>query len=579
MYKRSSSKIVGKKLSDFKKGKNDIQIIAESAANHAGNFETLLQLAEISKNAGSDFFTFQIFDINSFCDQSYKSRNITESVCFSFKEWEKFFIFAKKRKIALLPCPCDIKSLKFVVKNRFKLIKVHGTDLTNIPFLKYIARKKVDLILETQLATERDIDLALTILDRDRVKCLMHGYSNYPTEGKELNLNSLDFMLKNWKLPIGFADHSVDTETIPAMALAKGISWIEKHITVSRNDRNYDWQPSLDPEDFTIFVQNLNKYSKTLGLKFKHPTREEYLMRQNMYKKYKLKGNKLHVIRSNTGLDYYDYKYSKFNKDNIITAVIGRLKSTRLKKKILRDFYEDKMVFDLINNLNKSSISQKNILASSYLESDLELIEEAKKRNIDFFCGHPENVIDRMISLAEKEEAKGIFRITADMPLADTKLMDRMGNMFKKYNLDYVRAMNCPVGLSAELFSINYLQKLYQKIDNPNETEYLGWFVNNDKDAKKGCLKLDYQGRDLSCYSLTVDYEEDLESCLKLMRHINKKIVDINLIDVLKNLKFLKKINKNKLFKMPYGTVMKYGDYLEMQWSQGFDVIEKFKIK
>ena len=56
-------------------------------------------------------------------------------------------------------------------------------------------------------------------------------------------------------------------------------------------------------------------------------------MRQNMYKKYKLKGNKLHVIRSNTGLDYYDYKYSKFNKDNIITAVIGRLKSTRLKKK------------------------------------------------------------------------------------------------------------------------------------------------------------------------------------------------------------------------------------------------------
>ena len=82
-------------------------------------------------------------------------------------------------------------------------------------------------------------------------------------------------MLKNWKLPIGFPDHSVDTETIPAMA-SKGISWIEKHITVSRNDRNYDWQPSLDPEDFTIFVQNWNKYSKPLGLKFKHPTREEY---------------------------------------------------------------------------------------------------------------------------------------------------------------------------------------------------------------------------------------------------------------------------------------------------------------
>ena len=46
---------------------------------------------------------------------------------------------------------------------------------------------------------------------------------------------------------------------------------------------------------------------------------------------------------------------------------------------------------------------------------------------------------------------------------ADTKLMDLMGNMFKKYNLDYWRTMNCPVGLSVELFSINYLQNYIKK--------------------------------------------------------------------------------------------------------------------
>ena len=106
-----------------------------------------------------------------------------------------FFKYAKKKNnIRLIPCPCDIDSLNFVFKNKFKIIKIHGTDLTNIPFLKIISKKKIQVILETQLATERDIDLALSILDRDRVKCLMHGYSNYPTEGKELNLNSLDFM-------------------------------------------------------------------------------------------------------------------------------------------------------------------------------------------------------------------------------------------------------------------------------------------------------------------------------------------------------------------------------------------------
>ena len=435
------------------------------------------------------------------------------------------------------------------------------------------------MILETQLATERDIDLALSFIKKDKVICLMHGYSNYPTEGSELNLNSIDFMKTNWELPVGFADHSLETDTIPAMALAKGITWIEKHITNSRNDRNYDWQASLDPEDFSIFVQNLKKYSKTLGIKFKHPTREEYLMRRVMYKKYKINGNKINVIRSDKGLDYYDYKYSKYDNNNIITAVIGRLKSTRLKKKIIRNFYEDKMVFDLMTNIKKSKISKKNILTSSYLNSDSELISEAKSRNIEFFCGHPENVIDRMISLAEQEKAKGVFRVTADMPFADPAIMDQMGILFKRHNLDYVRAMNCPVGLSAELFSINYLQKLYQKIDNPNETEYLGWFVTKDQNAKKGCIEIDYLGKDLSCYSLTVDYQEDLDSCLKLLHHINKKIDDLSLVDILSNLKLLQKIDKNKYFKMPYGTQMKYSEYLDMQWNQGFNVIKKFKIR
>ena len=48
--------------------------------------------------------------------------------------------------------------------------------------------------------------------------------------------------------------------------------------------------------------------------------------------------------------------------------------------------------------------------------------------------------------------------------------------------------MNCPLGFSAELFSINYLQRLYQSIDDPNQSEYLGWYVTNDKYSKKDVL-------------------------------------------------------------------------------------------
>ena len=75
--------------------------------------------------------------------------------------------------------------------------------------------------------------------------------------------------------------------------------------------------------------------------------------------------------------------------------------------------------------------------------------------------------------------------------------------------------------MSAELFKIDYLMKLYLENQNPR-SEYLGWFVILDKDAKKGCLTVDYKGIDLDHYALTVDYQEDL-ICVKLLNKIGKR--------------------------------------------------------
>ena len=324
-------------------------------------------------------------------------------------------------------------------------------------------------------------------------------------------------MKNKWRLPIGFADHTTCTSKIPLMAMAAGCEWIEKHITLSRNHRRYDWQPSLNPEEFSVMVSQINNYSRAMGSGFKHPTSVECAMRDVMYKRYIGDDKELKVIRADHGPNYYEYKYSKYDPDHIVTAVIARLKSKRLKRKVLIDFHNDKMIFDLIRNLGKAKSVSKTILATSDLSSDYELVEQAEKRGVDVYCGHPEMVIDRLIDIAEKEQASAVFRVTGDMPFADPTLMDKMAEMLKKHRLDFVRAMNLPLGLSAELYSAEYLQKLYQRMSNPFQSEYLGWFVVLDKDARKGCIKIEYNDQDLSVYSLTVDTQDDLERCHALM--------------------------------------------------------------
>ena len=67
-----------------------ISIIAESAANHNGDYENLVSLANAAKNSGADYFTFQIVNENYFCDKDYPSRHIVKKCSFSKDQWMLF---------------------------------------------------------------------------------------------------------------------------------------------------------------------------------------------------------------------------------------------------------------------------------------------------------------------------------------------------------------------------------------------------------------------------------------------------------------------------------------------------------
>ena len=224
-----------------------MKIIAESASNHQGDFNYLLGLAKAAKESKADYFTAQVLDTESFCDPSYTKRELIEKIVFSKEQWKELFNYCKELELNFIPCAADLNSFKFCVQQGFTLFKLHGSDLLNILILDEIKKSEVKVLIETQLATVRDINLCISTIGEEKVECLIHGYSNYPTEESELNLNALNFLKENWTFPIGFADHSTDTTTTPMMAMAMGAQWLEKHITLSRNDRHADWQPSLTP--------------------------------------------------------------------------------------------------------------------------------------------------------------------------------------------------------------------------------------------------------------------------------------------------------------------------------------------
>lgn len=525
-----------------------MKIIAETAFNHNGNLNYLLRLIKASKQSGADFVTVQIMDTKSFCVKDYERYNIYIENEISKNEWLKVFEYCKEIDIDLIPCALEKSSFDLCYNYGFRLFKIHATDITNKSFLEYISLKEdCSIILETQCATNLDIRFALNIL-KENVECIIHGYSNYPTEVEELNLNALDFLKKEYKLNVGLADHSLDITGIPVMALSKNIKYLEKHITLTRNNRNFDWQVSLYPEQFTSMVNNIKYYSKALGKKVKHPSVTESNFRNVLYKKYQ---DDFSFKRADRGLDYISSQFNKFDKNNIGISIIARGNSKRLPRKIYKPFCNDSLIIDLYNRVSQTNL--ETYISTSNENSDNELVNMCVDNNLNYFRGHPESVLDRILSLSFEKSFGGIFRVTGDNPFTDPEIMNQMVLMFKENDLDYVRCNGLPFGTTAELFSVKYLWDLYQKIENPLDTEYLSLFVINDDKCKKGCIE--YPNKDQIEYiNLSVDLEEDYNRCIHLLQKINTPWDKISIKDIIQNLN-LKEINLNKEVKLPTKTI------------------------
>ncbi len=555
-----------------------MKIIAECAFNHNGSFEELKMLALKSKESGADYITVQVMNVDSFCVTEYEKYQLYKDTEFSENEWINFFNFCIENKIEVIPCVLEEESFKLCYNYGFKKIKIHATDITNKPFLSKISNKvDVKVILETQCASMFETEFAIKILGREKIDAIFSGYSNYPTEIEDFNLNVLDTFKEKFDLPVGYADHSLDTTNLPLMVLSKGCKYLEKHITISRNNRHLDYQVSLYPNEFAIMVNVIKHYSLALGNSIKHPILNEHKYRNIMYKK--VIAQKTKLKRANHGVYFIDNEIDSFDKENIVVALVARLKSRRLKQKVLIPFHENELIVDLYNRLSTSK-KFKTILATSEHSDDNPLYNLFLKNNFNCYRGDPISVIDRMLSLAYEEKASAIFRVTGDNPFTDPSLMEQMIELLNNNKLDYVKVNNLPFGVGAELFSTKYLWKLYLNLETTLFSEYLTWYVLKDENVKIGCIDIELKNNNNYLVNLSVDLQEDYDRCKLLLNKMkDKKFTEITLYDILSRINDLPKVDDNKKIKLPGGETIKLKDYIQDFNNKNYTIRKKLIVK
>ena len=116
------------------------------------------------------------------------------------------------------------------------------------------------------MAGKKELDDALNIITKYHNKIsILHCVSEYPTQPQNVNLNSINYLKKNFpNYKIGFSDHTIGIAA-PIAAVAMGAEIIEKHITLDRKMKGTDQAGSLGPDGLKRMVRDIRVLEKSFG--------------------------------------------------------------------------------------------------------------------------------------------------------------------------------------------------------------------------------------------------------------------------------------------------------------------------
>ncbi len=171
--------------------------------------------------------------------------------------------YCKKKGIIWFASPWDIESVEFLEKFNVPCYKIPSPSLTDKELLLKIKSTGKPIILSTGMSTMEQITDAVEILgEQDLI--ILHCNSSYPASMKELNLNMIKTLRKNFNCPIGYSGH--EAGVFPSIvAMANGASVIERHITIDRSLYGGDQAASLEEKGIETICRESKRIKEYLG--------------------------------------------------------------------------------------------------------------------------------------------------------------------------------------------------------------------------------------------------------------------------------------------------------------------------
>ena len=230
----------GQKKSQIKnsfRNTESVFVIAELSANHNRLLERALETLSAAKKTGADAVKIQTYTADTITiDCNFDDFQVKGGLWDGYKlydlyklaqtpyEWHKpLFDHAKKIGIKIFSTPFDKTAVDLLESLDVPAYKIASFELVDLPLIQYVAQTGKPMIMSTGMASEQEIEEAVTAAKDAGCKdlVLLHCISSYPTPMDQANLRQIPGLAKRFGVPVGLSDHTLGT-TAATAAVALG---------------------------------------------------------------------------------------------------------------------------------------------------------------------------------------------------------------------------------------------------------------------------------------------------------------------------------------------------------------------
>ena len=245
-----------------------VYLIAEIGMNHEGSLGQAKMLAKAAAENGADSVKFQM---HISCEETlhnaptpayFKNEGRYEyfdRTAFNKEQWIELRDYCHELGVDFMVSPFSIEAVRRLVEIGVDIIKIPSGEVTNTPYLEYIAKTGICTILSSGMSTDKEVREAYDILKQGTGEVLLlQCSSEYPCRPENLGLNVMQDMMRDYEgVRVGLSDHSFGIwSSISAVTL--GATMIERHFTLSKLMYGPDAKMSLEPAEFKMLRESID---------------------------------------------------------------------------------------------------------------------------------------------------------------------------------------------------------------------------------------------------------------------------------------------------------------------------------